>query len=319
MKFIMAHPAIKRFEWEDDVAITNLVTLGVSPQDIIVLMREGDPLVPQRIRDRFGINVFTFPDTMDLQAKQYIPAIRPWLWWQFLSKYPEYENEDFMYQDSDIIYRRIPNFNKMPVSSNHWYCADTESYTGPDYINSKGGTLLRDIGAFMGLSVDQMWSFKGTGGGAQWVISHPKAEYWKDVYNYSYRLYGWFKSIEGSYIQMYKREGRPNEYPIQSWCAEMYAELYLCAKYGIHTEISDELDFAWSTDLVDSYSKNRNILHNAGVTFELYQSQKLFYKGLYDSRTPFTEDLSWVNPLYMSKEYVDAIQKTKDKGGVTTE
>lgn len=318
MKFIMAQPAIKRFEWEDDIAITNLLTLGVSPNDIIVLMRESDVTMPQRLKDRFGVKVFTFKDTMDIQSKNYIPAVRPWLWWQFLKNYPEYEQETFMYQDSDIIYRRIPNLNNLPATPNHWYCADTESYTGPDYINSKGGTLLRDMGAMMGVSVEQMWSFKGSGGGAQWVISHPTAQYWEDVYRNSYQVYNWLLQIEPSYKEMYRQQGRPSYYPIQSWCAEMYAELYLCAKYGVTTEISHELAFSWSTDRVSPTSSDNNILHNSGVTLELHNNDQLFFKGAYVNKTPFEEDLSWVNQDYLSYEYVQAIEKTKDKGGVTT-
>lgn len=317
MKFIMAQPAIKRFEWEDDVAVTNLLTLGVNPDDIIILMRENDPLMPQRLRDRFKIRVYTFKDTMDSKAKAYIPSVRPWLWWQFLKNYPEMENEDYMYQDSDIIYRKIPNFNTTPATPNHWYCSDTESYTGPDYIRSKGTTLVRDVGAILGLTEQQMWSFKGRGGGAQWVISHPTADYWHDVFEKSCILYDWFTRIEPSYKALYARQGRPHEYPIQKWCAEMYAELYLCAKYGVTTEISEELNFAWSSDEANSYSKDRNILHNSGITAKVAKEKHLFLKGDYVKVSPFSANLSWVNPKYSSYEYVQAIFKTKQKGGVT--
>lgn len=309
----MAQPAVTRMGWEVATAVDNLESLGVSPHDIILLWSKHSKIIPQKIDDIFGTTSYVFEDKRDPKAMSYIPSIRPYLWWQFLSKYPQYQNEDFVYQDSDVIYRQIPNFNKMPeLSANFWYGGDTESYVGPDYMNSKGKDFLHRSARFLGINDNQFWSFKNHSVGAHWVISHPQANYWKDVYFKSWQYFNYVKQIEHEYDYVLQANGGTQDYWFQVWVAEMIAELYLCAKYQIKTVKSDELNFSWSTDSIEQYPKF-NILHNSGVDANLSRDKKLFFKGKYVSQSPFKEDLSWVNKDYCSSIYAQHLQATGSK------
>ena len=314
MKFLMAQPAlVPRYEFEVATAVDNLISLGVSPQDIILLFTDKGTDLPQRLKDKFGVQVFVYKDTRPSLALQYIPSIRPYLWYRFLQGQPAMQDEDFMYQDADVVYRQIPNFNTMnQLSTTHWYGSDTESYTGPDYINSKGPDMLKNIADFLGVTKEQMWGFKNNSVGAQWVISKPKVAYWKDVYEMSYKLYHELVETEPKYKKWFRDNGKDDTYTLQIWCSEMYAEAYLCAKYGITTEKSGELAFSWCTDKINTYFSN-NILHNSGVTQELRDKDHLFFKGEYVNKSPFDEDLSWVNHDYCSWIYAQLVMATAKK------
>ena len=306
----MAQPAVKKFEYQVATAVDNLIACGVDPHDIILLYTKLDSKIPIEMKNKFGVNVYIYEDKRPQEALNYIPSIRPYLWWKFLFNNPQMENEDFVYQDADIVYRKIPNFNTMNrLSPTHWYGSDTESYTGPDYIASKGKGFLKRVGEFLGVSESQMKSFKGNAVGAQWVISRPKASYWKDVYEKSYTLYAWLLSVEHEYDYVLIKNGGTQQYWFQVWVAEMIAEAYLCAKYGVTTEKSVELNFSWSTDPI-SFWNTRNILHDAGVTEDIYKNKHLFYKSLYDKKSPFNEDLSWVNHDYCSWKYAQLVMAT---------
>ena len=309
----MAQPALTFSGWQVATAVDNLEAMGVSPQDIILLWTKHDDNLVKKIESVYHTQNYVFPDNRPHLAVQYIPSVRPYLWWQFLSKYPEFQNEDFVYQDSDVIYRKIPNLNTMnKLSATHWYGGDTESYTGPDYMNSKGKDFIHRTANFLGITDEQFWSFKGSSVGAHWVISHPRASYWQDVFNGSYKLYAWVKNVEHEYDYVLQKNGGDQQYWFQVWVAEMIAEAYLCAKYGITTEKSPELAFSWSSDTIDRYSKF-NILHNSGVTKDVALKNNLFFKGDYQQQSPFSRDMMHFNPDYCSSEYAKRVAYTAQR------
>ena len=305
----MMNPAIQRYYWENAVAVFNLETLGVSPKDIIILYTKGDDSVSHKLESQFGITTYTYPDLRPNEAKAYIPSIRPYLWWQFTKDQTWAQTETFMYQDSDIVYRQIPNLNKVPATPNHFYGADVESYVGPAYFHSKGDKLVSLALDTLGITQAQFEDFRGVSVGAQWVISAPRPDYWQDVYETSYKLYDKMVSDEPRQKVEFAKEGRPNEFPFQSWVSEMIAQLYLTAKYGITTEKSEELNFNWSSDHPKDLSKH--ILHNAGVTRDMARDNKLFFKGKYVMSSPFDENIDWVNPDWNSHEYATWVMRTK--------
>ena len=308
----MAQPDDPYYEWQLEVVLTNMGELGIDLSKVILLFTDRGKHIPDKIASKYPVKCFKYPDKRPALASQYIPSIRPYLWSVFLEENPEYCNEDFVYQDSDIIYREPLDFNQFPLlASNHWYGADVESYVGPDYLGSKGKDILQRISYFLGLSnAESMMAFKGRSIGAQWIISKPTKEYWEDVYQKSYTLYSWMNKVQHQYDYILKYNGGTQDYFIQVWCAEMYAELYLCNKYGITTEKSKELEFSWSTDNISRYQETK-ILHNAGVTEEMRVRDKAFYKGEYIARSPLYKNLSWVNQELCSSEYAKAIGKVR--------
>lgn len=318
MKFITMHPALLRFYWEDCTWVTNLLNLGVSREDIVIVTTDLKDKVgvdyPQKIKDIYGVQVFEYKDTRPQKALNYAPSIKPFLWTQLLTYNPEMAQYDYMITDSDVIFREIPNFNKTPVNAHTWYGSDTEGYTGVTYMDEKGSDFLERIAPVLGISKEDFWFYKGRGVGAQWVISKPRLDYWQDVYVKSYTLFEVATGMEAEYKARYAKEGRPDFYPYQSWVAEMTATLYLCKKYGITPVISHELDFDWSSDLESMVQpQHRKIIHNAGIVPEEAEEKHLLWKGQYTDHTPLGTDLSWVNKDYVSHEYADAIMAVGDR------
>lgn len=312
MRFIYAQPATIKFNWQIQVAVTNLLDLGVSPKDIFVIYAVNlkrdityQPNLPELIRNKYHVNVFAYDDNREEEAKRYIPSIKPYLLWRFFSDQTKEVNYDYMYQDSDVVYKRLPNFNRTPVTPKHWYGSDTSSYLDATYIDSKGSDLLDKMANNVGVPSELVRSLKGNSIGAQLVMSNPLAEYWRRSYMASYRLYDYLGKIEPEYKERYKREGRPNEYVIQRWTAQMWTDLWIPASMGVKMEPSKELDFVWATDTMKDLAKV-NIYHDAGAG---PKDKTKFYKGNYNNVLPFGQNFSYVDKNSASYFYVKQIEK----------
>jgi hypothetical protein len=279
----MCQPAIKRFEWELEVSLTRMKKLGI--HDIVLLFSRHESTIPFYLKQKYGVEVHIYDDSRDY--KQYIPSIKPYLWSKFLNEDRSRQNESYLYIDSDVLLRHIPN-----VDPNHniWYGSDCGRYLGVDYIDSTGKGIFEEMCKIIGVHPDLIRS-QNPVCGAQWVLSQPTYEYWNKVYEDSNVLYRYLKSR--------------TYFNIQVWTAEMWSQLYNVYYFGKTTKVEKELDFSWATDPVSRYYET-NIFHNAGVTGP---NSGLFYKGQYVDKSPFGEDLSFVNPDKASIEYVKAIKE----------
>ena len=276
MKFLFAQPAKKRFAWELKTAIKSLTDLGVDKKDIVLLFAKEDDAV---VEDFSEYETHAYAD--ERFDKSYIPSIRPFLWWKYLSEDESRENETYVYLDSDTVILDLKAF-KVQVTKNRWYCSDTIGYIGYDYIQSvtNAKETFEVMTDAIKVPVEWIKSIQKNSGGAQWVIKNPKAGYWHDVYVNSIVL---FRAIE------------PLDTSLQKWTAEMWAQLWTMYHYGIAPKVSDKLDFAWSTD--DELG-NKKIIHNAGVT----EDMGLFFKGLYLDTPPLEvlgQETGKVSDLYV--------------------
>lgn len=276
MKFLFAQPAKKRFAWELHTVINSLSKLGVDKKDIILLFAKEDDSVLMEFND---CRVYSYED--DRFDKSYIPSIKPYLFYRYLSEDSERENETYVYLDSDTIILDLEAF-KVPVTKSRWCCSDTIGYIGLDYIKSvtNSSRTLEVMTDAIKVPIEWLESIQNNSGGAQWVIKNPKAGYWHDVYVNSIVLY---RAIE------------PLETTLQKWTAEMWAQLWTMYHYGISPKVSNKLSFAWSTN--DSLGKNK-IIHNAGVT----EDMGLFFKGIYLDTPPLealNQDSGKVSDLYV--------------------
>lgn len=292
MKLILCQPAIKRFEWELEVCLTNLQSVGFDMKDVVLLFTVHDSKVPETFASKYGVEVHTYTDKR--ADKQYIPSVKPWLWWQYLAEDPERENEDYFYFDSDVIFRKRPDFRKLKAKSDRWLCSNTLSYISIDYINQcdHGEEILKRLADIVGVTLTSLETINHNSGGAQWIISHPSAEYWRKVYADSNRLWQYLQTVDSN---------------IQKWTAEMWAQLWNMMYFNIGPVISDELDFCWATDPVKRWNETK-IMHNAGVTVD---DKHLFFKGKYVNSTPFDDDLSFVDKTKCSYKYVQAVKAVK--------
>lgn len=295
----MAQPAIKRFEWELEVCLTNLKKHNI--KDIVLLFSKYDNFVVKKLRDKYKIETYVFPDNR--RSKKYIPSIKPYLWWQFLKNNPSMEKETYFYMDSDVIFREIPDFNKIKFNRNLWVGSDTDSYLSPKYINSKGRNLLYDMCKLIDVDYNKISKLDGKSCGAQWILDNPTADYWEKSYYDCNKLYIYLDSIEKNYVN----KNKEGYVPIQKWTAQMWTDLWDAIYFGKEIDISHELDFCWATDNIERWNKVK-IYHNAGV---IDNTKNLFFKGKYINRDPFKDDLSFVNKGKCSYKYVQAIKEVK--------
>lgn len=286
MKILLAAPAIPRFQWELDVCITNIRQF--TDAEIVILFAENQWTVPVHFQDRPGVSVFTFTDNRD--NTDYIPSIRPYLWWQYLKENPEAEKETYIFIDSDIIFREWIDMKLLQATPEYWYSSDCSSYIGYEYIMSRqnGPEIALELARICGISLDQLKNTPGAG--AQWVIKNPTAAFWERAYHDNNEIHAYFQTVDSD---------------IQKWTAGMWAELFGMTREGITVDISPELDFCLPTDDIKKWDEVK-ILHNAGVTADL--SHELFFKGKYVHLLPWKEDFSFVRTDRASIKYVQALQ-----------
>lgn len=290
MKLILCQPAVQRFKWELEVCLTNLKQVGFDLSSVILLFTKHDMKIPAYLAHKYGVTVHVYEDTRD--DKNYIPSVKPWLWWQFLVENPQRERDTYFYFDSDVIFRQKPDFRRLKAAPDRWLCSDTNGYLNLDYLRHchNGDELLARMAKIVGVTVPSLETINQNSGGAQWLINQPKAIYWHKVYRDCNRLY--------RYLQQSKSN-------VQVWTAEMWAQLWNLLYFNIGPQISPELEFCWATDPLKRWHETK-ILHNAGVTA---QHKDLFFKGNYLHSAPFEADLTFVNPKKCSSKYVAAIHQ----------
>lgn len=289
MKVLFAQPEIVRFEWELEVAITNLLEHNI--KDIYVLFASFDPSISDRLKQKYPhISIYRYAD--DREYKGYIPSIRPYLWWKFLEENPEMEKEQFLYIDSDVIFREMPNIPQL--EDNEWIGSDCSGYLSLDYIKGceNGPQIANKMLDIIGISEEQLNEHLGLHLGAQVLVNKPKKEFWKKVYNDSNALWRYFVSIDTN---------------LQTWTAEMWSQCWNIVLFNYKPLTSDDFIFNWATDPIENWEKHK-IFHNAGVTED---RKELFFKGKYDKNTPFFDDFSHISPNFCSYNYVQAIKKVK--------
>jgi hypothetical protein len=279
----MCQPAIHRFEWELEVALTRLKKLGVN--EIVLLFSKHDSKIPTRLKSKYGVEVYEYEDRR--LDRTYIPSIKPYLWAKFLQEDRSRENETYFYMDSDVIFRELP---KVQIKKDVWYGSDCTSYLSVNYIDSKGDGLLDGMCKQIGINPEVIRNHNPVCG-AQWILSKPTFEYWLKVYEDSIKLYRYLNSISNC--------------SIQKWTAEMWAQLWNVYHFGKNTEVSSEMDFCWATDNVERYYETK-IYHNAGV---VDSNSRLFFKGQYVHKSPFRDDLGFVDTTKASIKYVEALSE----------
>lgn len=287
MKLILAQPAVPRFQWELEVLLTNIQQFAAF-DEVVLLFSKHDDGIPQFFQEKYGCSVFVYEDKRIYH--DYIPAIRPYLLYVHLLTHPEYEQGQYLYVDSDIIFREMPDFATFDFDTKKVYGADCDGYIGLDYILSRerGPEIAAKMAQICGITVDQMRGVPGIG--AQLILNNPTAAFWLRAYQNSNAIHRYFLGVPSN---------------IQKWTAEMWGQLWAWVEVGIVPVHSAELDFSRPTDSIEKWDQFK-IMHNAGVTVD---DKDLFYKGQYTNRSPLDEDLSWVNPNKVSRKYSEAVQK----------
>lgn len=293
MRYMLCQPAQLRFQWELETVLTNILSLD-GKADIVCLFGRVDDEdsngVVEYLSNRYPtVEMHLYNDARS--EKMYHPTIRPYLWHLYLSEDPIREQDIYFQIDSDIIFRELPDFTKIPYDEKTWYGSDCAGYIDYQYLKTRklGDEIVDNFASILG--VDRKVIENTEGVGAQWILVKPTAEYWKKVLEDSDRLYQYLQPLKSN---------------IQKWTAEMWAQLYNASYFGIEQKIHAELDFCRPTDDVKMWDMVK-ILHNAGVLGSA--DEYLFYKGKYDRKTPFNDDLSYVRRDKAGIKYVDALKE----------
>lgn len=287
MKYLLAQPAIIRFQWEVDVALTNIRSLDPDTP-IVLLFTEDDMGVVNHFEGRYpNLEIHHYPDGR--RDKRYPPTTRPYLVYKYLQEDPRRERETYFQIDSDVIFREIPDWQAIDIQPKECVASDCGGYLDYNYLITRenGQKIVQGFADI--LNIDVSIIKETPGGGAQWLISQPTAQLWYHIWQDSDALYNFLGPIKSD---------------IQKWTAEMWAQLYNLRKFGYTVRLHPELDFCRPTDDIKMWDIVK-ILHNAGVTGP--SAQSLFFKGKYTHNVPFGEDFSWVRRDKAGLKYVEAI------------
>lgn len=311
MIYISVQPDIAYFHWQVELYLFNFLQVGIKPEDVhVIFLYNGSTPSEKGLemqKKNSLVNFFFYRD--DRPDKSYIPSIKPYGMYKHFFNQKGLCRKQIFYHDSDIIFKeKIKEEIFSRNEENIQFMSDTISYIGYDYVKSKGEEQLRKMAEVVGISVDTIRKNQSSSGGAQYILSNVSSVYWWKVYEDSNKLY-WLMDRES----VKQKDLRKGDFPIQKWCAEMWATLWNLWYFRAQTKVHRELDFCSATTPISEWDKVK-ILHNAGVT-EL-DREEMFFKGDYINKSPYEVDLSFVNPQYCShkysekiKEFVETLQK----------
>ncbi|BDD39654.1 PqqD family protein [Streptococcus ruminantium] len=299
MYFITCTRANLRYRWESEVLLTNLQAHG--SYDVIFLLYGEDKDMGPYLQEKYGITYHYFED--DRPNHQYPTSIRPYLWYQFLKKYPHMEKETFFYIDTDIIFREMVDFDKIPVSAHQWYGAHSPTVKA-SFLRSKHPFYLQGLQTILNVTDEELEWTETSPAGAQWLLAQPTAAFFHEMYVQCERIYDFLLTMEKLQLPL-EEEEKLDRYG--KWLTDMWCLAWMAPKYGITVHTSTELNFSWPVRPANEWNDYK-ILHNAGV---LSKDEPAFYKTEWKNIPPFFFKHDKVSPELGSIHYVKAIQAVK--------
>lgn len=303
MKFICAQPAIDYYTWQVEVLINNFTNNGVNPKDIHIVCAHYGYVSDnwKKLKEGYSdVNFFFYKD--ERVKPSYISSVRPHILHQHWLLHPELANETIFYHDCDIVLTKPFNLQHL-LNDNICYVSDAVSYIGANYVKSKGEHYLDMMSKIVNVDKGFLESQEKNSGGAQYIIKNVTAQFWSKVYYDAETLY----RVVSDQIAKDKAVD-PSIHEIQIWCADMWAVLWNLWFFAKQVRVSEDMSFSWATSGVQAWDRY-NIYHNAGVTAD---RKDLFFKGVYQSKTPYDIKLEDFSPNFCSYNYVKEILKTKE-------
>ncbi|MGN8056105.1 hypothetical protein ACTJKN_07525 [Pedobacter sp. 22163] len=310
MLFLSAQPDDNYFIWQLEIQLLNFFQFKIDPNNIHVLVAYEEAKGINKSFKRFSesysayAKFYYYPDRR--KCKNYISSIRPHIIAQHFSAFPELEEKPIFYHDSDIVFTTsLPDFDRLCADDN-WYFSDARSYLDSRYIRAKGPNVLREMCEVIGIDANLVIANDNNAGGAQAIIKNVNEAFWIHMETDCVNLYNHLKRSEPRYKAEFveSRTGKAADYvPIASWCADMWALLWNSFK-NYATKIDEELDFCWPPDDVEVWA-NKKIFHNAGI--DLSSKNRYFYKGAFNSFSPYDNSFDFVSKHTCSFKYVEKI------------
>lgn len=285
MVLVSAQPDVQYFHWQVRVYLHQFATqYDLRAQSYALFAYTGDsPSKAVRDLRAEGFNVVWYRDTRTAAEKSYIPSVRPHLLFKFFRQFPNLGACAFVH-DSDVLFTRLPRFEKL-LGDDVNYLSDTIGYIGARYLidcgrryHAKHGVgardLLQTMCASVGIDPAQVERNEPRSGGAQYLLKRTTADFWREALRDTLALHVCLKQYESRY---------PVAHGVQSWCAGMWAELWMLWKRGRAVEVHPALAFAWATEPYSRLqSPSISIFHLAGITESAKDT--VFWKAQYMQR-----------------------------------
>lgn len=272
MKTITCAPNVFYFTWQIDTFIKSFLSNGIKEEDVFILLeKRPDGAVKDfnKLKKKYPSATF-FEYAAGERDESYIAGIKPFLMWKFFEAHPELVDEQWFYHDSDIcLTNPLAEFAKGKV-----YSSDCRWYLGLEYLKTKGEDTIRMMLDSTGFTRSMLQDNDEYIGGAQYVMDGIKADWWREIYEKSVKLFNdgteWNKTWKG--------EG----YALQIWTSEMWLTCWVLWSKNIKTTLSDDLSFSWPTYDDTEWDKH-SIFHNSGVTEDM---KGFFNKSLFFNKHP---------------------------------
>lgn len=337
-------PTDAYFTWQVQLWLQSLRDLGESDKAHVLLYNpKGRIVVEQwkKLEEYFPEVCFKMYEDNMLRnlLPLYIPVLRPFLMYNYMTDNPELAKKAIFYCDSDVIFVKKLDIDKY-LDDEVSYLSNTVSYIGSEYIIGKKKDVLpkklkefekRDVLEEMcklvGITKQKALDNQASSGGAQYLLKGTDSKFWEKVMKDCIAIKLHLDSVN----RLFFENGNTG---YQSWCADMWSVLYNLWHRNIETKVVPEMDFAWSTDPVEKLQQVA-ILHNAGITDEgsmrttvkgedgknIVVKAPAFYKGRFVDGTPPWHDMSYlenivnneVSKKYCNHFYTDFLIKQKDK------
>ena len=218
----------------------------------------------------------------------YNAAMKPWLTGKYLNDHPT--SDEIMLIDPDVLLTG----NALPRAyDNIVFGTDTDSYTGPAYLEKKG--VLEPLCDLANVDIDI--ARKSPGIGAQYIFKNIPGHLFEEIA---------VKSIEAFHL-MRELPAMPGETKVQEWCAEMYMTQLILLREGYILHSAKSMDMVWANGPMSMW-KNSGYFHDAGVVEDI---PGIFRKGAH-TISPFFKQHD-VSPESASFNYVKAIKEVEQQ------
>ncbi len=280
IRYISAQPDELQFVWQTHVYLHNYLSLGLPEQNCVALFGVQPGQEPSEellaLQTRFpGADIRLYEDTRDENGREYSASIQPHLILKALRDSPEWEGELSFFQDCDIGFRRLPDFDRM-LSQHPHACilSDTRDYIGFEHLHRccegirakrpdvPADELIHRMCEVVGIDVDVVRKNEAGSGGAQYLLQGVGRPYWEKVYRDSIAIHRLFDD----YLDGLGLSKEPKAH-IQTWTAGMWAYLWNLWLSGLETVLHPEMAFVFSGATSNPPAP---ILHMAGLPDELW-------------------------------------------------
>lgn len=228
---------------------------------------------------RAGVaDVTAWPDWE--RDRSYNPAMKPWL----VGRWLEASGYDGPVQvlDPDVIPTGRAICEPVPGIL---LGTDTDSYTGPAWLNSKGA--LDPLCDLVGVRADEARTYLGVG--AQYVAHGIPGAWWESVARTSIAAFHLLRGLSAD---------------AQPWCAEMYVTQLAAIRDGYRPTIAPDMGMVWADGPATGW-ETAGYFHDAGVPTP---RPGIFCKGAHQS---WPRDVPPVREDTASARYLALIRETE--------